>query len=193
MHRHHPCLASFEAIACHYLDEYAPEADRQKRWFACPSLTLTQVIERACASRLENGRLHSDQQRPFGVWPKAPADAARRLKSLTNELAGAPDFDALHETIRSALWRVKGIGELTVYDIANRIGASLGLEPTQIYLHSGSRKGARTLRLPPNRPSLPMSVLPEGLRQLTAAQAEDVLCIYHADFARITGGNGRPG
>jgi hypothetical protein len=49
------------------------------------------------------------------------------------------------------------------------------------------------LCLPLNRPSLPMSVLPEGLRQLTAAQADDVLCIYHTNFVWITSGNGQPG
>ena len=37
------------------------------------------------------------------------------------------------------------IGDLTVYDISTRIGAFLKLEPNRIYLHAGTRIGARAL------------------------------------------------
>jgi hypothetical protein len=183
----HYGLTSFEAVACHYLDEYAAEADRQLRWFADPSLALTQIIGRACASRLADGRLHNHQQRPFGVWPQAPGNAAANLRKITSRLIDVGKFDALHETIRLALLNVQGIGELADYDISHRIGAWLRLQPTEVYLHRGTRKGAEILGLPLKGRSIPMDALPEGLRRLTAGQAEDALCIYRADFSRIIG------
>ena len=39
------------------------------------------------------------------------------------------------------------LGELTVYDVAHRIGAYLQLEPDVVYLHRGTRIGARYLGL----------------------------------------------
>jgi hypothetical protein len=80
---------------------------------------------------------------------------------------------------------IAGLGELTIYDISHRIGAYLGSMPTEIYLHAGTRKGAKALGLDTNRKSIPMTELPAPLQRLTAAQAEDVLCIYHKVLARL--------
>jgi uncharacterized membrane protein len=82
---------------------------------------------------------------------------------------------------------VSGIGPLTCYDFTYLIGAWLKKEPTEVYLHAGTRKGAQAvLGAQANRDRLPVSAFPEGLRRsLTAAQIEDVLCIYHGPLARI--------
>lgn len=41
---------------------------------------------------------------------------------------------------------IKGIGELTEYDIAFRIGKCLGKCPDKVYLHAGTREGAEKLK-----------------------------------------------
>ncbi len=188
MHGDHSDVTSFDAIADHYLDPICIRAiENEMAWFASP-LTLSEVIERDCSSRLEENSLHSHQQRPFGIWPQAPIQAADRLRRVASKLAEARTFNDLHEIICTQLRRnVPGIGELACYDIARRIGMSLRpkLEPTEVYLHRGTKEGAKVLGVRPNRGRVPVSDLPEGLRGLTPAQAEDVLCIYRDALARI--------
>jgi len=41
--------------------------------------------------------------------------------------------------------RVYGVGELACYDAALRIGGNLNIFPEKIYLHAGTRTGAREL------------------------------------------------
>ena len=101
------------------------------------------------------------------------------------EITVAADFAAVHELIEAAIANISRIGELAVYDIAHRVGAYRGLHPEEIYLHAGTREGAKALGLPANRKSLPMSCLPAGLRSLSAEEAEDLLCIYRKTLARI--------
>jgi hypothetical protein len=73
---------------------------------------------------------------------------------------------------------------LTIYDTALRIGASLGLEPQSVYLHAGTRFGARRLGLDWRAETIPVSALPPPLRKLKPREIEDLLCIF-AD--RLTG------
>jgi hypothetical protein len=121
------------------------------------------------------------------VSDDALEEAAGRLLAIGVEIAAAPDFAALHGIIEAAISSIPGIGELALYDIAHRIGSYRGLRPVEIYLHAGTREGAKALELPTNRKSLPMSSLPAGLRSLSAEEAEDLLCIYRKTLARIHG------
>ncbi|MBI4192845.1 MAG: hypothetical protein HY525_20220 [Betaproteobacteria bacterium] len=73
---------------------------------------------------------------------------------------------------------VRGIGELYVYDTALRLGAHLRLLPRQVYLHAGTRRGARALGLDHRAKSLAPTKLPAALRCLRPYEMEDVLCIY---------------
>jgi hypothetical protein len=123
------------------------------------------------------------------VPDEALEEAAGRLQAIEVEIAAA-DFTALHEVIEAAIANISGIGELAVYDIAHRIGAYRGLHAKEIYLHAGTREGAKALGLPTNRKTLPMSSLPAGLRSLSAEEAEDLLCIYRKTLACIQGAAG---
>ena len=55
------------------------------------------------------------------------------------------NFQELISAVDDAIGSIKGTGELTVYDVACRVGANLGLRPERVYLHSGTRKGAEKL------------------------------------------------
>ncbi len=70
------------------------------------------------------------------------------------------------------------VGELTVYDTALRIGAHFGLEPTRVYLHAGTRVGARVLDLDDRQSTIEMDELSAPMQRLLAREAEDLLCIY---------------
>ena len=94
------------------------------------------------------------------------------------QLRRATSFDDLFDLVDKHILPIQGIGPLTVYDTALRIGARLGLSPTRVYLHAGTRAGARELGLDAQRGTIEMDELPEPLRQLSPREAEDLLCIY---------------
>ena len=65
----------------------------------------------------------------------------------------------MHDIVSDVAADFHGIGSLTVYDTATRIGAFLKLEPDRVYLHAGTRDGARALGFD-QRDSLSASELP---------------------------------
>jgi hypothetical protein len=188
---YYPELTTFEDVARHYLQERASQVEAEMEWFGSQSLTFPQAIERGCKSICENGSLHSHQWRPFQRWHDAPKQAADVLIRLQTRIETTRNFDDdLYPLIAGELTLVPGIGALGYYDIAHRIGAWLRpkLEPLQVYLHQGTRQGAKVvLGQRANSDRVPMSDFPEDLRQLTAAQLEDALCIYRGTLARIAG------
>jgi hypothetical protein len=112
------------------------------------------------------------------------AEANQRLQAAP--IASCRSFDELHAVVEEWTRDVPKIGDLAVYDIAHRIGAYLGLEPTLVYLHCGTRVGARALGLSA-RDTLHPDALPREFRQLSPAEIEDCLCIYKDEIARISG------
>ena len=69
-------------------------------------------------------------------------------------------------------------GKLASYDTSLRIGAHRGLWPRWVYLHTGTRTGAKALNLDISGVSLEVSDLPGPLRRLQPYEVEDFLCIY---------------
>lgn len=89
-------------------------------------------------------------------------------------------FDELNNLIKTN--RIKGIGDLACYDIANRIGTFLNKEPTYVYIHAGTRTGAENLLKRKVRESiLPITEFPY-FNGFSASQIENILCIYKKDF-----------
>lgn len=134
----------------------------------------------ASDAKRPDGKRHNHQRR-------IPSAALRKLKArlLKRDLSRCTTFEQLHETIREAAEDVSGIGELTIYDTALRIGARLGVEPDFVYLHAGTRAGARALGLPTRSAFLQMEQLPTPLRRLSAREVEDCLCIYEEHFTSL--------
>jgi hypothetical protein len=82
--------------------------------------------------------------------------------------------------VKHEIGSVHGIGKLMVYDIAQRIGAYFGKAPRLIYLHRGTKEGAAILGF--RGETLDPALLPTEFSLLTAAEAEDCLCIYKDDL-----------
>jgi hypothetical protein len=71
------------------------------------------------------------------------------------------------------------VGELMVYDTALRIGAFLKLEPVSVYLHAGTKTGAKALGLTVSgKKNINVTDLPKEFRKLKPHEIEDCLCIY---------------
>jgi hypothetical protein len=104
------------------------------------------------------------------------AKAERQLQAKHDEIQKAADFETLHEVVAATIGDMPKIGDLTVYDIAHRIGARLRKEPQLVYLHRGTLEGARRLGLAGHK--LRRDQLPRAFSRLNAAEIEDCLCIY---------------
>jgi hypothetical protein len=134
---------------------------------------------------LPSGKRHPHQRR---IPAASLAAAGRGL--LAADLTGCSSFEELHDEVEDMVGDIYMIGPLVIYDVSRRIGAYLGLEPSLVYLHSGTRHGARALGLGRGRPTLKMSELPRELHRLSAAEGEDFLCIYTEELAVL--GRRRP-
>lgn len=176
-------MATFEAI----LRSFAaarPHREAEHLWWRADELSLSEAIERACLSTIPGkSRLmrHGHQCRlPGSVIQEATA----AILQLESEIAAAADFEELHSTVRVACASVQGTGPLYCYDVAHRIGLHLGIEPEVIYMHTGTREGAKALGIDvKGKKHIRVSELPIELRELSAADAEDVLCIYKSWFS----------
>ena len=108
-----------------------------------------------------------------------------KSKLLKTDLTRVEDFEDLHDRVQTAIGRIKGIGDLAVYDISHRLGVYLGLRPEYVYLHCGTRKGAKALGLHYTAARLPVIAFPAQMRKLRPDQIEDCLCIFKDDFREL--------
>jgi len=170
--------ATLEAIAADYLREYG----RCRDWIAFhrSPRSLPDALDAAATWRDRSGKVYSHQSRVPRAAKARAGDAIRAL-----ELEGVRDFADLLGRVEHAISKIKGIGDLTVYDVATRIGAYLRIWPDQVYVHAGVRIGVRALHLDPRQRSLPIEVFPLALRRLEPWQVEDLLCIYSAQIDAV--------
>lgn len=201
-------LTSLRAIADDFKWRYVDTKKTDQVIEYCRSApSLRKAISRAVEARDEGGKHHNHQS-------KVDITARRTLGTLMSNspyrqqirrIATAPRvegswvwsrFDALHELIDEI--KPYGIGPVTVYDVAVRVGAFLDIEPTSVYMHAGVRQGFKALagamsRLPEWDDSLtacdlaklkrvPMEMFPEPLCDMRADDVEDILCTYREVF-----------
>ena len=138
------------------------------------------ALARASRAERPDGKRHDHQRR---IPKQAMREVGRRIPQLS--IAGVRTFEELLERMETLIGAIAGVGELMVYDTALRIGAIVGVEPDRVYLHAGTRKGARALGLVTGRNVLFMDQLPPQLRRLKPREIEDLLCIYKADLKRV--------
>lgn len=133
---------------------------------------LPEAIERACVGD-EDGKVFSHQRRVGRVRLRRFAQA---LQSKRKAIANCRSFRELHDVIEGE--RIRGVGALTIYDVAERIGFCLRIEPEDVYLHAGATEGARALGLGGKGGLLSVVDLPRPLRGLPPFEVENFLCIF---------------
>jgi hypothetical protein len=114
------------------------------------------------------------------------------LAANVSRIRESTNFGVLLRVMDEVLGNVDGLGELFVYDTALRVGAHLGMLPTQVFLHAGTRAGAEALGLDCTQRFLFRSDMPEAFRALAAHEIEDVLCIYTDQFVAALRGQFEP-
>jgi hypothetical protein len=165
-------------IVRHYGMVYRKPKQDELDWFRCqPSLEA--AIEQAALS-LDRRRKRLRHQRR--IKARSLQGAKNALLAIIPHVRTCSDFDQLLELVEESLGPVEGVGALYAYDVAERIGAKLGMEPQKVYLHAGTSDGAARLGMDASLRAIEVSALPVELQQLRAGELEDVLCIYRDDF-----------
>lgn len=137
---------------------------------------LSDAISTATKSVLKNNVKHSHQRR---IPNETLLKFNNHLQEVISQIDEASSFDELIAILEKV--RNKGIGTLTIYDVAQRIGAFKRVYPEKIYMHSGTKTGADILGINTRRKKhISKNDLPEPLKSstLTEAELEDLLCIY---------------
>lgn len=168
-----------EDIASQYIEGYRRDAESELASFFAER-TDEDAVSRAALAQLPCGKRHRHQRR---IPRAALDDSRRRLLENLPHLREAGSFDELFELVSRIIGSIPGIGELAVYDTVLRIGSRWGLRPTKVYLHRGTRDGARALGLDARREAIEVRELPAALRGLSARELEDLLCIYKDDLS----------
>jgi hypothetical protein len=136
--------------------------------------SLKKVIQIACLSTEENGKRHRHQNR---ISKSNLLEFHDNVRKQIRKIRNVKNFDELIRIIRDQ--RIAGIGELTIYDVAHRIGLFLNILPDKIYLHCGTRKGAKLILGKISSKSILKSDLPEPLKysDLECWELEDLFCL----------------
>lgn len=170
-----PCAQSFRIIL-----EHNARAEQRLLDYYRHLPSRDNAITKAAMAKLPDGKRFGHQWRiPHAVLRKA----AKRLVRVN--LEAARNFEELHQLVSDTIGDIHGIGELTIYDTAHRIGARFGKRPQHVYLHAGVRDGAKALQLNHTAERLSMRDLPRELRRVQPEQVEDCLCIYKTRLKRL--------
>lgn len=141
--------------------------------------TIEIAIKLAATARDAKGYKHGHQNLIPSTTLEMFSDEVLMRK---DEIASATSFKQLHGIVQSC--RIKGIGELCIYDTAHRLGGYLNLPPKSIYLHRGTRQGAIKLIGKVKGSCISKADLPGAFQQedLSNSELEDILCIYKKYF-----------
>lgn len=167
-------MSSPRVILRTYATQIRPRLEKELDWFRRQP-ALREAIRLAALAVNSRGKRYAHQRRLRREVLERARDVLLRNEKA---IAGCVDFDELYALLDRVLCPIKGLGELYVYDTALRIGARLGHLPQRVYLHAGTRLGARALGLDISAGTLETSQLPAWLHVLPAHEVEDVLCIF---------------
>ncbi len=171
---------NLEEIVADYIAEYRKKSEEELLFYAEKS--FLEVVNLAAEAKGLWEGIH-DHQKKYGVAAKLPVFAQSLLKALP-ELAKSRSFENLYDSVWAR--KVKGVGKLTVYDTALRIGAHLKIEPRDVYLHCGTKEGAKNLGISQRgRRSVSVDEFPAAFRKLKPREIEDCLCIYKNSFQGV--------
>lgn len=173
-------LGSYAEIVRDYEKRYRQHAADDLQFYMTRR-TLADAVEFAGQAKTGDGKRQPHQRRiPGSVL------SAARAELRQCDFSRCSSFHELLQIVDEAIGSLRGIGELTVYDTARRIGAYLRLEPSKVYLHAGTRIGAREMGLGQGTKELEVGQLPVAFRRLTPGEIEDCLCIYKDELKRIS-------
>src|ERR1700730_6341989 len=136
-------MGKLDDIVADYISRYQERAEKELRWFSIQR-TLEDAVRISALAKSPSGKRLPHQRR---IPESVLRESHRNLLDGLPALREAKSFEKLHSLVAAMIQQIPGIGELTVYDTSLRIGAYLGMEPSVVCLHAGTRVGARRLGL----------------------------------------------
>ena len=116
-----------------------------------------------------------------GVTYQISKQVRDNLIKRTNDIVKAITFDEIYDIVSEC--KVRGFGELSIYDTSIRIASKLGIEPDKVYLHAGARKGVEILEEKgylelgsSKKKYIEIKNMPKPMQALKAAESEHLLC-----------------
>lgn len=172
-------LTSYSAIVKHYKRNFSRLSRDELNHYAS-IVSYDEMLECVAYAKDPRGKRHPHQRR---LKRAALNKVHKRLRQYDFE--SCESFEELFAALQEAIGDIEGIGELMLYDTANRLGSYLNLRPNRIHLHAGTRAGAHYLGLGHGQEFIDVSDLPRAFHSLNADQAEDCLCIYKDSLKMI--------
>jgi len=172
---------SIGAIVRLYIGQIRPRAAQELEWFRSHP-DLASAIKNAALAVAADGKRQPHQRR---LQRRGLEEAEAVLTAGSAAIGRCSCFDELLSLVDRLVEPIRGLGELYVYDTSLRIGAKLGVMPTKVFLHAGTRVGARALELDCTRQAVEVSVLPAPFRRLEPHEIEDVLCIFKDELRQM--------
>lgn len=171
---------TLSGIVRDYIENYRASSQRELSFFE--GLPFSSAIEHAALAKDHRGKRYSHQRRLTRV---SLAKAKTALMAARGKLEKATTFDEVFQLVGDAIATIWGLGELYIYDTALRIAAARRIVPTAVYLHAGTRTGAKRLRISTDRTFVPIADLRAEFRSLKAHEIEDLLCIYKNQLGAV--------
>ena len=169
-----------ENLVDDYIEKFRYEAKRELGWFK-KQKTIEDAIKVAALAERPSGKRFAHQRR---LKKEVLEKAKEILLQNKDKIKKTKNFDELYNLISKLLKNIFGIGPLYIYDTSLRIGAYLGFEPKDVYLHAGTLEGARALGFKGNKISV--KDLPKSLGRLKPREIEDFLCIYKDELKKLS-------
>lgn len=141
---------------------------------------IEDAIKYGATARLSNENKHSHQRR---LKVEILEQVRDKLLEEVEKIKKCTSFEELIEIVEEC--KESGFGELAIYDTALRIGSNINIYPEKVYLHAGTKKGAKELGLKISNKVIEFSDLPGELKGLKPYEVEDFLCIYKDKFRNI--------
>lgn len=175
---------SLKEIAEHYINNFREEINNEIEKIKIASLQSVLNIY-GWGKNIDNKYIHLSRLRKDSL-----KKAEKKLLKSENEFRESKNFDEIFNAIQNKIEKeINGIGKMYTYDTALAIGRKLNKLPEFIYLHKGTRKGAKLLKITLKRGikyiSKDIEGMPTEFRVFEPYEIEDILCIYKKDIENI--------
>lgn len=141
------------------------------------SKNIDELIHKAVFAILPDGKRNPHQRR---ISEHIFKDVEKNILKIKETFNNFKTFDEILSVIEEN--KVKGFGKLAVYDTALRIGMYFNIYPKAVYMHAGTKGGARNLGLNVKREYIPKNEFPQSFMVLEPYEIECILCIYKDNF-----------
>lgn len=116
-----------------------------------------------------------------GVSFEVSKQVRDNLLKRMNDILKVKNFDEIFQIVSEC--KVKGFGELSIYDTSMRIASHFNIEPDKVYLHAGTRKGMEILEEKgyfeqgsSKKKYIEIKDMPKPMQKFKAAETEHMLC-----------------